>query len=422
VIVVAVPAIRTFRRDIIAAVRAGGASTSAGDWRFRGAVIAIESAFALMLLIGAGLTSRTLWALINVQPGWSSSGTLIVEPRFTADRYSSTKSMTELERQTASQTRLLPGVHAVALAATVPLLNASISFGTIESDSITIPDAVVSVNEVTGDYFKSLGIPLLAGRSFETEPAAPADDDLHNVIVTRDMAARLWPAGDAVGQRMRFHFGSRDPGDWFTVIGVVGDVQTFAFDSPQEPLELYRMLPDSNRARWITLKSESKSTPREVREIIRRLDANLSVDIRPMDEIYDNTLAAPRFQTILFTGFAMLTLCLAIAGVYAVVAYEAKRQTREIGIRMALGANGSSVIAYVIRAFLLLSSVGIGAGVLVSLVFVRWMSTMLYGIRPNDPVTFGLAAFALIVATLLGALLPAYRASRINPAVALRAD
>jgi ABC-type antimicrobial peptide transport system permease subunit len=118
----------------------------------------------------------------------------------------------------------------------------------------------------------------------------------------------------------------------------------------------------------------------------------------------------------------MLTLCLAVAGVYAVVAYEAKRQTREIGIRMALGANGSSVVGYVIRAFLLLSCAGIGAGVLVSLVFARWMSSMLYGIRPNDPATFGLAAIALIAATLLGALLPAYRASRINPAVALRAD
>jgi predicted permease len=422
IVVGAVPALQVLRGNIIGAVKTGGASKSGGDRKFRGAIVAIEGALAVMLLIGAGLMSRTLWALTNVEPGWSSAGTIIVEPRFTADRYRRAMSMTELEKQAAAQIRLLPGVQDVGLAESVPLLNPSVSFGTIQSEAVTVPDAVVSVNQITGGYFQALGIPLLAGRSFQSEPASPTDNDLHNVIVTRAMAARLWPNQNPVGQRMRFHFGTQDPADWFTVIGVVGDVQTFAFDSPSEPLELYRILPAANRARWITVKTKATSTTREIREIIRVLDAQLGVEIRPMDEIYGSTLAAPRFQTILFAGFAILTLFLAAAGVYAVVAYEANRQTREIGIRMAVGARASTIIGNVLWSFLLLSSIGVAAGISLSLFLTRWMTAMLYAVRPNDPVTFLAAVIVLLFATLLGAFLPAYRASRINPAVALRCD
>src|SRR5262249_27673886 len=137
-----------------------------------------------------------------------------------------------------------------------------ISWGTIESEATRIGDAMVSVNQVTGGYFEALGIPLLAGRTFQNQPASPADDDLHNVIVTREMAARLWPKQNAVGQRMRYRFGSQDPPDWFTVIGVAGDVETFSFDSPAEPLELYRILPASNRARWIVIKTKDAAATR----------------------------------------------------------------------------------------------------------------------------------------------------------------
>jgi putative ABC transport system permease protein len=422
VVVGAVPAIQVLRRDVIGGIKAGGASKPGRDRTFRGAIVAIEGALAVVLLIGAGLMSRTLIALTSVEPGWSAAGTLIVEPRFTADRYRRTGSMMELEKQAAEHIRLLPGVQDVALAEAVPLLNPSISFGTIESETSKVADALVSVNQVTGGYFQALGIPLLAGRSFQSDPASPTDDDLHNVIVTREIAARLWPKQNALGQRMRFHFGSQDPPDWFTVIGVVGDVQTFAFDSPSEPLELYRMLPASNRARWITVKTRSMSATREIREIIGQLDAELGVDIRAMDEIYRSTLAAPKFQTILFTGFAILTLLLAAAGVYAVVAYEASRQTREIGIRMAVGAKGSTIIGYMLSSFLLLSSLGVVAGISLSLFLTRWMTAMLYAVHPNDPATFLAAVIVLLFATLLGAFLPAYRASRINPAVALRWD
>jgi predicted permease len=422
IVVGSVPAIRVLRGDIIGGVRTGGASKPGGDRKFRGAIVVIEGALAVMLLIGAGLMSRTLWALTNVEPGWSSAGTFIVEPRFTADRYRRALSMTELEMQAAAQIRPLPGIQDVALAESVPLLNPSISFGTIESEAVTVPDAIVSVNQVTGGYFQALGIPLLDGRTFQSEPASPTDDDLHNVIVTRNMAARLWPNQNAVGQHMRFHFGTQDPPDWFTVIGVVGDVQSFTFDSPTEPLELYRMLPSAIRARWITVKTKEASATREIREIIRVLDPQLGVEIRSMDEVYGNTLAAPRFQTILFTGFAILTLFLAVAGVYAVVAYEANRQTREIGIRMAVGAKASSVIGSVLWSFVLLSGLGVSAGILLSLLFTRWMTTMLYAVRPDDPATFLFAAIVLLLATLLGAFLPAFRASRINPAVALRCD
>jgi predicted permease len=377
-----------------------------------------------MLLIGAALTSQTVWALTHVQPGWSAAGTWIVEPRFTADQYRSALSMTAFEQQAAAQALLLPGMEQVALAESVPLLNPSISFGTIESENVTIPDAVVSVNHVTGGYFKALGIPLIAGRSFQNEPAAPGDEDLGNVIVTRDMAARLWPKGNAVGQRMHFHFDSTDAATWFTVIGVVGDVQTFSFDSLQEPLELYRVLPASNRARWITVRTKGTqaTTPRDIREIVHRLDSNLAVDIRPMDEIYDVTLAAPKFQTSLFTGFAILTLILAIAGLYAVVAYEAKRKSREISIRIALGAKRPAAIREVVRSFLLMSCCGIFGAAFVSVALTRWMATMLYSIRPNDPGTFLLAAAVLLAATFLAAFLPAYRATRVNPAVELRSD
>jgi ABC-type antimicrobial peptide transport system permease subunit len=223
---------------------------------------------------------------------------------------------------------------------------------------------------------------------------------------------------------MRFHFDSRDAQTWFTVIGVVGDVQTFAFDSPQEPLELYRKLPAANRARWITVRTKGMqaTTPQEIREIVRRLDSKLAVDIRPMDEIYADTLAAPKFQTSLFAGFAGLTLLIAIAGVYAVVAYEANRKSREISIRIALGARRGAAVGDVIRGFLLMSCCGIFVAALISVALTRWMSTMLYSIRPNDPVTFAFAACVLLASTLVVAFLPAYRATQINAAAELRSD
>jgi putative ABC transport system permease protein len=423
-----VPALRAATGDFNAAF--GSTNWNTGrEWRFRGVMIMLETALAVILLVGAGLIGRTLWTLLHVNPGWTASGLLIVEPRFTLERYGSLAKMWNFEQQFVAGVRSIPGIQEAAVTEAVPLSNSSISWGTLKSDNVSVTDAFVTVNHVEGPYFKALGIPLLSGRTFDPQE----DNGLRSIIVTSQLAERLWPNESPIGKQLSYNFDrTAEP---FTVIGVVADVQSMTFEEQRnwkpdgtggDPLELYETLPHTapySRARYVVVKTDGRSgIARDIRAVARQFDPSLPLDVRSMNDVYQNTLANPRFQAILLGVFAGLTLCLAVAGVYAVVAYEANSRTREIGIRIALGAGAAAVMRHVMRRFLLLACGGIAVGVLAGMALTRLMASMLYGVRSNDPLTFAASAAVLIAAAAIAGFLPARRATRINPTVALRWD
>jgi len=409
-----VPAIGAVRGDLTSALRGRSETRSRSNIRFRGLLIVVESTLALLLLIGGGLMARSLWKLMHVDTGWSAEGFTVIQPQFRGSRYSTPASREDLMMRLSAQFRAIPGVEETAFAEAIPLLPTGFSWGVLESDSVAIDEAYVTMNRVSPGYFKTLGIPFSLGRSFDDA------DGPQSAIITREMAEKLWPAGDPLGKRFQL----RKEFDWLTVVGVVSDIQSFAFDSQINAYEVYQPLRAAStpsRMRYLAVKADQRANVlKALRDQSRQLDPDLPVDIRSIDDIYRGTLTQPVFQATLLGGFALLTVLLAVAGVYAVVAYEASQRTQEIGIRVALGATRGAVTRQVMRGTLFPASLGVIAGLIASLLLTRLMSSMLYGIQPTDPVTFAVGVLLLLGAVSVAGFLPARRAARVDPVVALR--
>ncbi|MDP7338198.1 MAG: FtsX-like permease family protein, partial [Vicinamibacterales bacterium] len=240
-------------------------------------------------------------------------------------------------------------------------------------------------------------------------------------IVSRDLATRLWPDTDAVGRRVR-----RGDGAWLNVVGVAGAIQSEAFDfSGGDPVEIYVPLRSPHainaRPRFVVVATDGRDgLTALLKQQMRQLDPELPVTVHLMDDVVSLSLAEPRFYTTLLVAFAVLAVCLAGAGVYAVVAYETNRRTPELGVRVALGATRHDVIGHVLGRSMLLSMAGMTVGLLGAVALTRFLSSLLYEVAPTDPAMFTVAAVFLLVASLVGGYLPARRATKVDPVVALR--
>jgi len=414
IIAAVVPSLRAARGDINHALQ--GRSTGRGrqEARLRGLLIATETALAFILMVGAGLLGRSLWTLMHVDQGWSTDDVVVVEPHFSGTRYSDAGRRIAMLTQIAREVGGIPGVEGAAISYQLPQMPSDISFGTFETEAGSVPELTASVNRVSDSYFKTLGIPMYSGRTFS--PADSAD----SVIITRQLAQRLWPNGDAVGKRMKMNTVL----DWVTVVAVVGDVQTFGFDIKTDPFEIYLPFQPNTtggRMNYVSVGTKDRTGMTEIlRSRIRQLDPNLPVDIRPVKDIYAANLADPIFNAMLIGGFAFLTVLLAVAGVYATVTYEVSRRTQEIGIRVALGATRQAITTQIMKSSLAVAGIGAAAGLAASVAVTRLMTSMLYAVRPTDPLTFVLAALQLIGCVVVAAYWPARRASSVDPAITLR--
>ncbi len=412
---VAIPTFRTFRTGAIPSLRSRLESSERGELRLRGLFITVEIAFALMLVVAAGLMARTLWTLVHVDTGWSRTGFTVVEPQFRGTRYSSPASRSNAFTQLADRLRSVPGVPAVSVSEGMPLLPGSFSWGSTQTETRDVGETYVTINHVTGDYFKVLGVPLQMGRTFESS------DAVDTAIISKKLAEHLWPGENPVGKRFRME----KLIEWSTVVGVAADTQTHAYDFGLATFEIYRPFAEESRSsmRYIAVKTDSRMVDTAtLRNQIHQFDSTLPSQIQTSEVIYDNTLATPIFHGSLFTAFALLTVLLAIAGVYAVVVYEVSRRTQEIGIRVALGATPRTVMMHIMRRSILLAGIGIVMGVAASIGLTRLMATMLYQTKPTDSATFVTAALVMVAVVALAGYLPARRASRIDPTVALRQD
>jgi predicted permease len=416
------PALRVSAADPQRALRDGGRGGSAGveRRRLRAVLVVAEVAVALVLVVGAALTLRSFQRLLHVDPGFRPQGLLTVTMNASSMRYPDRPKYMAFYRAVLDRVSQVPGVQSAASTRNLPLQGTPETWPvSVDGQPPAVPGSapVVPVHQVSPRYFDTIGIPLLQGRAFadtdhETAPSV--------VVVSRAMAERFWPGRDAVGQAVRF---APDAAATATVVGVVGDVRQARLAAAGEP-SLY--VPQAQQGRrGFTLVLRVAGDPRLLEAAVRR--EILAVDpqhpiIRSaaMEDVMADALAQPRLMAVLLGTFGALALLLAALGTYAVIAYAVSLRTPEFGIRMALGATPRQVFRIVLREGAGLALVGVALGTATALAVTRLLASQLYGVSVTDAATYAAVAVLLLATTMLACYLPARRATRVDPLIALR--
>jgi putative ABC transport system permease protein len=424
------PAISTARSNLNLVLRSGGRGGTGGRTRtrLRDVLMVCEVASSAALLISAGLLIRSLLHLQQVDPGFRAGQVLSMQLALPPSRYPGLK-VGLFYQQLLGRVAQLPGVQTAGICRFLPLGSNEVGFSfQIEGQPrLTWADQPrAKFQTASGGYFEALGIPLLAGRLFDSR------DNQHSpkVVILNQTAARMyWPHENPIGRRILSGF---DEDQWSTIIGVVGDVKHTALDAPANPETYYHYLqlpPEAMNFAEGTVALVLRSsfdpaglTP-SVRQELRTLDPNLPVfDVHPMRDVLYGSVAQPRFRTALISVFAGLALVLAALGLYGVVAYSVSQRTRELGVRVALGAQRRDILSLVVVHAALLAAIGLAIGVAVSLAGSRLLSRFLFGVSPSDPMTLGATCLVILSVAIGSSLVPALRAAKVDPATALRAE
>ena len=419
------PAFRATRRDLRDTLAASARTTTGRDGGIRGALVIGEIALALVLLAGAGLMVQSFARMRSVELGFTPSQVAVMTVDLPTESYRSAAAMRAFHQSMLERLAQLPGVVAAGAVNWRPLGGALIS-GEFETDGAHQPAPSYTVDKpiVSPGYFRAMGIRLLRGRDF-----APADDDSapRVAIVSASVARQVWPGLDAIGQRISME-ARPGPGDWITVVGVVDDVVQQDLTSPADPAIYlpYMQTTMSFFLGHMTFAVRVGGAPEAIlpamRRTLREVDRHQPVgSIGTMDAFITETAAEPLFQARLLAAFSAIALLLAAVGIYGVVAYSVAERTHEIGIRVALGARRGDVVRMVLRRTLRLVVPGVAIGIIGALAVTRVLSSFLFAVKPNDPATFAAVALLLAGVAVLAGLVPAHRASRVDPLVALRA-
>lgn len=403
-----------------------GGKTSAGTTsgqRTRSALVVAEIAVALVVLVGAGLMIQSFRRLLEVNPGFRTTGLLTVRYTLTQARLPQDPQVLALQRRFLERVAALPGVQSAALASELPM-----GSGLNLSGDVTVEGKVLGPNEappstgwrmVSPDYFKTMEIPLLQGRAFSTA------DDEHApgaVILDEALARRLWPGESALGKRLKLNARTPAQSVWRTVVGVVGHVRQHGLAEAGGD-QLYVPLPQYP-VRLNTLVVRGAGRPQglaaSVRGAFASIDRDLPLEIKTIDQVIDDSLTRERFNTFLFTFFGLVALSLTVIGVYGVMAYSVAQRTRDVGIRMALGARKEDVLRLIVGQGARLTSLGLVLGLAAAWGLSRLMLSLLYGVGASDAVTFVGVPLLLGVLGLAASYLPARRAAKVDPLVALR--
>jgi putative ABC transport system permease protein len=416
------PALRAARVDIAATLRGGGnrATAAAGTVRARGVLVAAQAALSVVLLLAAGLTVRTLQRLASVDPGFRPDGLLTLRVALPPERYPDAAAAVAFFAALPERLERLPGVTAVSATNVLPISGGESHGGlTIEARPFE-PGAAptASYRRVLPNYFRTAGIPRVAGREFD---ARDRGQEPLVVIITETMARRFWPGGDAIGKRIKVGPAESEP--WLTVVGVVGDVRNERLEELDEyaTYEPHAQRPWSTMHVLVRAAGDPLALVDAVRAELRALDSSLLVhDIGTMRARMRTSLAPRRFTAVLFGGFGVTALALAALGVFGLTAFMVAERRRELGIRMALGADRPAVQRLVLGHALRLAGIGAVIGVVPALIVSRLMASLLWGVPPADPLSLVAAALALPAVAALAAYLPGRRAARLDPAVTLR--
>jgi putative ABC transport system permease protein len=415
------PALQSVKPDLVASLKEGtkGAAAVFGRGRMQGALVITEVALALVLLISAGLLIRSFWHLRETDAGFDKSPALTVQIALPNTRYPDPPKRRAFYEQLVRQVAALPGVSSAGATSHLPL-SGDILFlrYTIQgqgADPSQNPDAGVRV--VSPDYFKAMGVRLLNGRSLNERDH---DKSPPVALINEAMSRRFWPNESPLGKQLTLDDGENIQRE---IVGVVADVKHTSLDAKAGPEIYLSHLQDPIAA--MTLVARGPANPEvlsgPIRGEISKLDSSLAAyNFRTTEQLLSNSLAKNRFNAMLLGLLAALALGLAVVGIYSVMSYIVSQRTREIGIRMAIGAQQSDVLKLVIKQGMLMILIGIVVGLAGALLLTRLMSTLLVGISATDPVSFGIAALALVLVGLLANWIPALRATRVDPLTALR--
>jgi len=417
-----VPAWRITTVDLNTILKRGGRGASVRlSVRLRNAFATLQIAMATVLLIGAGLFIRSLANLERVRLGFDPRSLMTFQLGPPPAQYPVDSKAPQFYHALLDSLQSIPGVSAAAVSTGIPFgAGAYNTHPMITTDrSVLPPDTAVPIDWriVSPGYFKTMGIPLLKGRDF-TDADGP-DPALPVMIVSQATARKFWGDAEPLGHTLRR---TADPSTAFTIVGVVGDVRSTALN--QESPALY--YPMASRVGPVMDVAVRASGPPDllmpgIRQKIHDLDASLALaNMRTMEQWLANSAAQPRLNTQLLSAFASVALVIASLGVYGVLAYSVSQRTREIGVRMALGATSGSVLRLLVREGMNVVLVGIGTGLLTGLALGRAVSSLVFGVPVRDPATFVSVAVVLASVALAACAIPAFRGSRVHPVVALR--
>ncbi len=385
-------------------------------------LVVAEVSLAVLLLIGSGLLVKSLWRLQQTNPGIAPEELVSVEFDLSATTYNDAERASDFYRRLVTQVQSMPGVQSVSFGTNQPLS------GRANSDPFAIEGRKLDPANLTSagwqlvgaNYFRTLGIPLVKGRDFTAEDMQPGAPPV--AVINERMAARYWPDEDPIGRRITLGL-PRPDNPWITIVGISKDVPHRALDSKPEPDWYASRLIAPQRHRYVFVRSAlpTPTLTAAIRNTVSTIDPHQPLtSVKTMEQVISTTTAPRRFNALLLGVFAAIALVLAALGIYSVISYSITLRTREIGIRMALGANRSAILRMVLRKGIVLTLTGVAIGLAGAFVLTRWMSSMLFGVSSTDPLTYVIVLLVALVAALLACSIPASRATRVDPLTALR--
>jgi putative ABC transport system permease protein len=420
-----VPALRVSSPNLTEFLKEGRGTTASGQHqRLRGALVVMETAGGLVLLVVAGLLLRSFHRLLSVDPGLNPRNVLTLTFDLPETKYNDQQQM-DFYTQLLSKVRDLPGVTSAGAVTPLPLSgnNAIISFQ-IEGRPVPKSEAPSADIEIaTPGFFKTLNIPMLRGRDFSERDDSKAPQVM---IVNEAFSRKYFPNEDAVGKHITPGASNSGQPPMREIIAVVGNVKNHSLDTEEVPIYYIpsTQLNFGSMAVCLRTSNDPHSVTSAVRSVVSSMDPDLPVyDIKTMEEYLASSVATQRFNAMLLEAFAGLALLLTSIGLYGVIAYAVAQRTHEIGVRMTLGASRSQVVGMVLKSGLQLTGIGVGTGLVVSLIaakFATAFSNLLFGIKSTDVVTFSAVVGLVAVVSLLACYIPAYRASKVDPMIALR--
>jgi putative ABC transport system permease protein len=417
------PALRTSSPELSSSLKEGnrGSGTNSSRSRLRDALIVSEIAMALVLLVCAGLLIKSVMRLRGVEPGFETENRLTMNIALPGVRYPKPHDWAAFYDKLTARVEALPGVKAAGLTSVLPLSNNFDGRGLAVEDRPKPRGEEISVDLyiASPNYLPAMSIPTLRGRPLS---AQDAENSPLSALVNETMAEELWPGEDPLGKRIRFA-GADTPGPWRTIVGVVGDVRQYGLDK-KVPRQIY--LPQSQYpTAFMSLVVHTSSDPEALAASVRRevyaIDKEQAVyNVATMKQLMADSISLRRFFMLLLIVFAALALALAAIGIYGVMAYTVTQRTHEIGIRMALGARRGDVLNLVLRQGVLLTIAGVALGLFIAFALTRLIAGLLYEVGAADPSIFAGTAAVLAAIALLACYIPARRATKVDPMIALR--
>ena len=414
------PAIHAAKTDANEALKSGGKGSINSGNRLRRVLVVGEVALSLMLFIGAGLLMKSFWILTRVNPGFQADNLLTLHVSLPEQKYPERAQVIEFYKNIPGRLSVLPGVAAVSAVNRLPISGGDPSGDlTIEGRTFAAGEAPgVSFRRILPNYFRAMGIPLLHGREFDDRDNGGRPDV---VIINQKMAQRYWPDGDAVGKRIKI--GPTESEPWVTIVGVVGNVNHTGLDAEPDfaTYEPHAKRPWSEMTLLVRTIGDPSSLAVPVQHELKNAENEILIeDVGTMKRRLELSVAPQRMNVVLLGTFAFIALVLAMAGIYGVMAHSVAQRTQEIGVRMALGAQLRDVLKMVLRSGISLALLGIAIGLAGAFALTRLMSKLLFGVTPTDAFTFASVAAILFVVALLACYIPARRATKVDPMVALR--